>query len=348
MKIVGIICEYNPLHRGHAKQFDRIRSLLGDDTAIVCLMSGNYVQRGAPAIVDKSLRAEAAVRCGADLVLELPVTYALSSAEGFAAGGVRIFGGFCDYLCFGAEAAQGAALIRTAEALLSQDFPPLLRRYLDRGESFPAARQAALEELGLGTDSKVIIPEEAAGVEGSSLYLKAGEKLTLEELLYGLMLQSGNDSAEAVAICVGGTKEAFVAKMNERARQLGCAGTHFANPSGLYDDDHYTTARDLSVIAAYAMKRADFRELVGAQSWKSHETDRSFVNKNKTVFNYEGGNGIKIGFTKKSGRTLVASAQRDGRELIAVVLRDGNWFNDAYALMDYGFKVIEEESKGEI
>ena len=202
-----------------------------------------------------------------------------------------------------------------------------------------------LEELGLGTDSKVIIPEEAAGVEGSSLYLKAGEKLTL---LYGLMLQSGNDSAEAVAICVGGTKEAFVAKMNERARQLGCAGTHFANPSGLYDDDHYTTARDLSVIAAYAMKRADFRELVGAQSWKSHETDRSFVNKNKTVFNYEGGNGIKIGFTKKSGRTLVASAQRDGRELIAVVLRDGNWFNDAYALMDYGFKVIEEESKGEI
>ena len=205
-----------------------------------------------------------------------------------------------------------------------------------------------LEELGLGTDSKIIIPEEAAGVEGSSLYLKAGEKLTLEELLYGLMLQSGNDSAEAVAICVGGTKEAFVAKMNERARQLGCAGTHFANPSGLYDDDHYTTARDLSVIAAYAMKRADFRELVGAQSWKSHETDRSFVNKNKTVFNYEGGNGIKIGFTKKSGRTLVASAQRDGRELIAVVLRDGNWFNDAYALMDYGFKVIEEESKGEI
>lgn len=149
MKIVGIICEYNPLHRGHAKQFDMIRSLLGDDTAIVCLMSGNYVQRGAPAIVDKSLRAEAAVRCGADLVLELPVTYALSSAEGFAAGGVRILGGFCDYLCFGAETSDSAALIRTAEALLSQDFPPLLRRYLDRGESFPAARQAALEELGL-------------------------------------------------------------------------------------------------------------------------------------------------------------------------------------------------------
>ena len=87
------------------------------------------------------------------------------------------------------------------------------------------------------------------------------------------------------------------------------------------------------------MKRDDFRKIVGARRWSSEETDRSFVNKNKTVFNYEGGNGVKIGFTKKSGRTLVASAERDGKELIAVVLKDGNWFNDAYALMDYGFSL---------
>lgn len=205
-----------------------------------------------------------------------------------------------------------------------------------------------LDELDLDPDSKVIIPVEAAGAEGSSLYLKAGEKLSLEELLYGLMLQSGNDSAEAIAICVGGTKEAFVNRMNEKAKKLGCEGTHFVNPSGLFDENHYTTAGDLAIIAAEAMKREDFRKIVGAQRWSSEETDRSFVNKNKTVFSYEGGNGVKIGFTKKSGRTLVASAERDGRELIAVVLRDGNWFNDAYALMDYGFKVIEEESKGEI
>ena len=149
MKIVGIICEYNPLHRGHTKQFEMIRSLLGADTAIVCLMSGNFVQRGAPAIIDKSLRAQAAVCCGADLVLELPVTYALSSAEGFAAGGVRILGNFCDYLCFGAESANQDALVQTASALLGDTFPPLLHRHLDCGKSFPAARQAALEDMGL-------------------------------------------------------------------------------------------------------------------------------------------------------------------------------------------------------
>ena len=106
MKTVGIICEYNPLHLGHAKQFQMIRDRLGEDTVIVCLMSGNFVQRGAPAIIDKTLRAKAAVCCGADLVLELPITCALSSAEGFAVGGVRILGSFCDYLCFGAEVVQ--------------------------------------------------------------------------------------------------------------------------------------------------------------------------------------------------------------------------------------------------
>lgn len=201
-----------------------------------------------------------------------------------------------------------------------------------------------LDELGLGPDSKVIIPVEAAGVEGSSLYLRAGEKLSLEELLYGLMLQSGNDSAEAIATCVGGSREAFVEKMNRKAEQLGCSGTHFVNPSGLFDENHYTTAGDLAVIAAEAMKREDFRKIVGTRRWSSEETDRSFVNKNKTVFNYEGGNGVKIGFTKKSGRTLVASAERDGKELIAVVLRDGNWFNDAYALMDYGFELEATET----
>ena len=149
MKTVGIICEYNPLHRGHVKQFEIIRRMLGDDTAIVCLMSGNFVQRGAPAIIDKSVRAKAAVCCGADLVLELPVTYALSSAEGFAAGGVRTLSSFCDYLCFGAEDADADTLMQTASVLLSDAFPPVLRRHLEEGKSFPAARQAALEEIGL-------------------------------------------------------------------------------------------------------------------------------------------------------------------------------------------------------
>ena len=96
---VGIICEYNPLHLGHQKQIDRIRAVFGPETAIVCAMSGNFVQRGMPAIIEKNYRAKAAVACGADLVLELPVTTALSSAEGFAAGGVRILNSLCDFLC---------------------------------------------------------------------------------------------------------------------------------------------------------------------------------------------------------------------------------------------------------
>ena len=127
MKTVGIICEYNPFHLGHKKQFDIIRQTFGPETAIVCLMSGNFVQRGAPAIFDKSFRARAAIDSGADLVLELPVTYALSSAEGFAAGGVRILSGVCDTLCFGTENGSKDSLLSTAASLLSPDFSEKLR-----------------------------------------------------------------------------------------------------------------------------------------------------------------------------------------------------------------------------
>ena len=149
MITVGIICEYNPLHLGHRKQMRLIKSLRGPETAIVCLMSGSFVQRGAPAIFDKTLRAKAAIAAGADLVLELPVEYSLSSAEGFADGGVAILGDFCDELCFGAEDADGDALMATARALLSEEFPPILREELEKGLSFPAARQAALTRMGL-------------------------------------------------------------------------------------------------------------------------------------------------------------------------------------------------------
>ena len=146
MSITGIICEYNPLHLGHRKQLDFLKTQ-GQD--IVCLMSGSFVQRGAPAIVDKMARAEAAVRCGADLVLELPVTAALSSAEGFAAEGVRFLSGFCDALCFGAETADKDQLLSLASALLSPEFPEHLRSELDKGLSFPVARTAALAAMGL-------------------------------------------------------------------------------------------------------------------------------------------------------------------------------------------------------
>ena len=164
MKTVGIICEYNPLHRGHRKQIDRIRQQFGPEAAVCCLMSGNYVQRGAPAIVDKSIRAKAAILAGADLVLELPVTYALSSAEGFAAGGVRILSTFCDVLCFGTETGEKETLLAAARLLLSEEFPPLLRQELQQGLSFPAARQAAMERLHPGS-TPPSLPNDILAVE---------------------------------------------------------------------------------------------------------------------------------------------------------------------------------------
>lgn len=147
MKIIGIICEYNPFHLGHWKQIRRIRQEYGANCGIVCLMSGNYVQRGAPAVFDKAYRARAAVACGVDLVLELPLPCVLSSAEGFASGGVRILSGFCDGLSFGTESGTRESLVETAQTLLSPEFLPWLRQELNTGKSFPAARQTALEKM---------------------------------------------------------------------------------------------------------------------------------------------------------------------------------------------------------
>ena len=202
-----------------------------------------------------------------------------------------------------------------------------------------------LDRLSLGPDSRIIVPAEAAGLEGSSVYLKAGEEISMEELLYGMMLQSGNDAATAAAICAGGSLQNFVVQMNQKAEALGCTGTHFTNACGLFDENHYTTAKDMARIAAAAMQREDFRRIASAPRWQSSENERNFYNKNKTVHQYAGGDGVKIGFTKASGRTLVASATRNEVPLIAVVLRDGNWFADAYAMLDYGFAVSEGDGR---
>ena len=177
MKITGIICEYNPLHRGHKKQLDFIRAN-DPDGGIVCLMSGNFVQRGAPAIVDKSLRAKTAVLSGADLVLELPLTASLSSAEGFACGGVSILSPFCDYLCFGAEDSDAAVLMQLAAALLSEDFSHFLRKELEQGVSFPVARQAALQSMGL--DATILQkPNNILAVEYCKAILQQGSAMQI-------------------------------------------------------------------------------------------------------------------------------------------------------------------------
>lgn len=197
-----------------------------------------------------------------------------------------------------------------------------------------------LEEIDGDLQSTLSIPKEAVGVEGSTINLKADEVMTVEELLYGVMLQSGNDGATALAVCLGGNLENFVDRMNEKAVALGCKSTHFTNPTGLFDEKHYTTARDLARISLEAMKNESFRDIVGAKSWQNNN-GRQFVNKNKTISEYEGATGIKIGYTKKSGRTLVASAKKGESELIAVVLSDPNWFEDAYAMLDYGFERLQ-------
>ena len=176
MKVIGVICEYNPFHLGHRKQFSRIRQAFGEDAVIVCLMSGNFVQRGQPAIFDKAVRARAALECGADLVLELPTPYALSSAEGFADGGVKILGSFCDYLCFGAETGTEENLMATAAALLTPDFSEKLRAELDRGLSFPAARQRALEVMGENADL-LANPNDILAVEYCKAILSQGSKM---------------------------------------------------------------------------------------------------------------------------------------------------------------------------
>ena len=202
MKTVGIICEYNPLHLGHQKQIHRIRQEFGEETRIVCAMSGNFVQRGSPAIMDKSVRAQAAVQCGADLVLELPVTTALSSAEGFAAGGVGLLSPLCDVLCFGAETANKDILMQAARSLLSENFPPLLRSELDTGKSFPAAREAALHRLGVETNI-LSQPNSILAVEYCKAILSQNSSMEVFPIhrqgsYHALSVDTENPSATAV------------------------------------------------------------------------------------------------------------------------------------------------------
>lgn len=180
------------------------------------------------------------------------------------------------------------------------------------------------------------IPKEAVGIEGSSMYLKEGEVLTLQELLYGLMLSSGNDAAVALAIYCGGTVEGFAQLMNDKARVLGLRNTHFENPNGLDSPGHYSTARDLAVVAAYAMENPIFAKTVSTKSIRVGE--RYLHNHNKLLWQVEGADGVKTGFTKAAGRILVSSAIRDDRRLIAVTLNAPSDWQDHSALLNEGFE----------
>ena len=186
---------------------------------------------------------------------------------------------------------------------------------------------------------RVRIPAEAVGVEGSSMYLKEGEILTVQELLYGLMLCSGNDAAVALAIYCGGTVEGFAELMNDKARSLGLGDTHFVNPNGLDAPGHYSTARDLAVLAAYAMEDPIFAQTVSTRQVKLGE--RYLTNHNKLLWQVEGADGVKTGYTKAAGRILVSSATRDGRRLICVTINAPSDWADHAQLLELGFQDYE-------
>lgn len=197
------------------------------------------------------------------------------------------------------------------------------------------------------TDLKrtVVVSPEAVGVEGSSVYLYEGERITIEELLYALLLQSANDAAEAIAIAVAGSVGAFADMMNARAAQMGLKNTHFTNPHGLSDDEHYTTAHDLAVITAHALKNETLRTIVSTYK-KSIPIDsdcnpRLLVNHNKMLKLYDGAIGVKTGFTKTTGRCLVSAAEREGLTVIAVTLDAPDDWNDHKKLLDFGFDNYE-------
>ncbi len=199
----------------------------------------------------------------------------------------------------------------------------------------------AIENCSL--EEKVKVTKEAYGTEGSSMYLELGEELSMEDVLYGLMLSSGNDAAVAIAVHIAGSKEAFADMMNEKAQELGLSNTHFVTPNGLPDDAHYTTAYELALISAYAMQNETFRNIVCTRDYvtKTGNRKRKLHNKNKTLYLYEGGNGVKTGYTKAAGRCLCFSAQRGGMQLVGAVLHSGDTYGDAFSLMDYGFAQYE-------
>ena len=189
-------------------------------------------------------------------------------------------------------------------------------------------------------DATITVPAGAVGIEGSSLYLKKGEKMTLYELLQGLMLRSANDAAEAIALSLCGSVDAFADLMNEKAKVLGLCNTHFTNPHGLHDEEHYTTAKELGIIASYAMKNETFREICSLKK-ANLPGNRIVVNHNKLLFSFEGACGVKTGFTKSSGRCLVSAAERDGVMLVAVTLNAPNDWNDHKEMLEYGFMEFE-------
>ena len=191
----------------------------------------------------------------------------------------------------------------------------------------------------LDPEEEITVPSEAVEIEGSSLYLSEGDVISVKDLLYGLLLQSANDAAVVLALMVSGDIASFASLMNEKAESLSLSSTHFENPHGLDSDEHYTTARDLALLAAYALDNPTFREIVSTykHSFSISGKERVVVNHNKLLKRYDGCIGVKTGYTDKSGRCLVSAAEKDGVRLIAVTLDAPSDWADHTAMLDYCF-----------
>ncbi len=196
-----------------------------------------------------------------------------------------------------------------------------------------------------GLEKEITVSDEMVRVEGTSMGLLAGDRVTLHDLLYGLMLSSGNDAANVIAYTLGGSVNGFVKLMNQKAEELGLKNTHFDTPSGLDGDTHYTSAYDLASLARYALNNEDFAKAVSSKSavlnYGNPPYRRTLTNHNKMLKIFDGAIGVKTGFTKKSGRCLVSAAKRDGEYVIAVTLSDPNDWKDHTAMLEYGFDKIK-------
>ena len=195
-------------------------------------------------------------------------------------------------------------------------------------------------ESGVNLDTIFTISPKAVGVSGTSLYLRKGERFCLRDLLYGLMLISGNDASVAIGERVAGAVKDFVEMMNEKASEIGAKNTHFDNTHGLDSKTHYTTAYDLALITSYAMQNQTFRDIVSTKTYKITNEDgktRYLRNKNKLLFSMDGCNGVKTGFTDDAGRCLVTSCERDGMDIVCVVLNSGPMFEESQRLTEKAF-----------
>ena len=245
----------------------------------------------------------------------------------------------CLIFCITPAVAEALEVSATAAVLMDADMGQVLyekngdRQMLIASTTKIMTALVVLEHAA-PDDVITVTPDHMA--EGSSMYLRAGETVRVEELLYGLLLCSGNDAALALTECAGGLTP-FVALMNEKAAALGMAHTSFANPNGLDADGHYSTARDMAVLAAAAVENPTFRRICSSRSVTIGQ--RTMENHNRLLRQMEGCVGLKTGYTQAAGRTLVSCTERDGCRLVAVTLQDGNDWADHAALYDYGFRL---------